>query len=301
MLRRLAMFRAQLGSELGAAFDALAARLGLFRSDGEGYFSHPMALPVLKLPQWVAARAARQGVTLAPTTIVNLIEVAAVGYLHIRVQDDWFDEAVGEPGAVMMLSDALFARGQALLARETPYKSQFWELFEDVCFGYGEAMLLERSLQNNKEPYDAATFRQVLARSRPLVLPPAAALFAAGRAGDIETLEQFTASLVAAHQLFADLLDAEKDRVNKHRTYVLFRLSGRVDSSHGTPSLRAALFSRGGFDAIVSEALGELKQARRAASALAMPEATRFCEGRAQYMAGLQTKIFEKFFSGLLP
>ncbi|MGH8885985.1 MAG: geranylgeranyl pyrophosphate synthase [Egibacteraceae bacterium] len=297
VLRRLAVFRGRLGPELGAAFDALEERLELFRGGhGQGYFSHPMALPVLELPQWAAAHTARQGTAVGPAVAADLVEAAAVGYLHVRVQDDWFDEAVGEPGAAMMLSDALCARHQALLARAVPVGSAFWELFEEAWLGYGEAMLLERRLHRGEAAYDAAAFRSVLARSRPLVLSPAAALFAAGRAEDVETLEQFSAALVTAHQLFADLLDAEKDRANGNRTHVLFRLDGRAGGDREAEALRVALFSRGGFDAVVSDALDELARARRAADALAMPEAVRFCEERARLMTELQVKLFEAFF-----
>jgi hypothetical protein len=298
-LERLADFPRRLGPELTAAFDALAARLGLFRGSDRGYFSHPMALPVLELPQWAAAHAARHGSVIAPTVVERLMEAAATGYLHVRVQDDWFDEGVGEPGTTMMLSDVLFARHQALLAREVPCGSAFWELFEEVWLGYGEAMLLERRLHKGEEPYDDAAFRGVLARSRPLVLPPAAVLFAAGRAEDVESLEQFSAALVAAHQLFADLLDAEKDRANTNRTHVLFRLGNRAGGGQGAEALRVALYSKGGFDAVVHDALEELARARQAADALAMPEAARFCEERARLMTDLQAKIFTAFFSQL--
>jgi hypothetical protein len=298
-LRRLAAFRGRLGPELGAAFDAFAARLKLFRGDDEhGYFSHPMALPVLELPQWAVAHTARRGRTIAPAVAASLGEAAAMGYLHVRVQDDWFDEAVGDPGTAMRLSDAFFVRHQALLARVVPSRSAFWELFEEVWLGYGEAMLLERRLHKGGQPYDIAAFRRVLTRSRPLALPPAAALFSAHQSEDVELFEQFSAALAVGHQLFADLLHVEKDRTNENRTHVLFRLGAKSGGEREAQALRVALFSRGGFDTIVSDALKELAQARSAAEALGVPEATRFCDERARYMAQVQRKVFEALFSG---
>jgi hypothetical protein len=302
-LRRLSAFRERLRPELGAAFDALAERLELFREKGrEGYFSHPMALPVLEFPQWAAARARHQGIVIGPEAEANLVEAAAVGYLHVRVQDDWFDEAVGEPGTTMLLADAFFTRHHALLAHEVPGTSPFWKLFEEVWLGYGDAMLLERRLHRGDEPYDTAAFRNVLARSRPLVLSPAAVLFAAGQPDDedLTILEEFSAALVAAHQLFADLLDAEKDRSNQNRTYVLFCLRDLAGGSNEAEALHIAMFSRGGFDIIVQEALDELARARHAAEILDIPEAVRFCDQRAQFMTELQERIYETFFSSLL-
>jgi hypothetical protein len=299
-LGRLASLRARLGPEIGAAFDALAARLRLF--DG-GYFSHPMALPVLELPGWAAEHAGRRGAAVNPETTMDLVEAAAVGYLHVRIEDDWFDEGIGEPGAAMMLSNALFVRHQGLLARTIPRtipgataERGFWDLFEEVWLGYGEAMLLERRLHKGEGVRDAAAFQRVLARSRPLILPAAAALFAADRAQDLGAVERICAPLLAGHQLFADLLHAEKDRALGSMTHVLWRLGG------GGPieaaALRAELFVRGGFDAIVSDARGQIALARGAAGELGMPGAVRFLEGRDRHMTRVQQAVFEAFFSG---
>lgn len=299
-LGRLASLRARLGPEIGAAFDALAARLRLF--DG-GYFSHPMALPVLELPGWAAEHAGRCGAAVDPETTMDLVEAAVAGYLHVRIEDDWFDEGIGEPGAAMMLSNALFVRHQGLLARTIPRASVgsaaerggFWDLFEEVWLGYGEAMLLERRLHRGEGIRDAAAFQQVLARSRPLILPAAAALFAADRAQDLGALERICAPLLAGHQLFADLLHAEKDRALGSMTHVLWRLGGGPIEA---AALRAELFVRGGFDAIVSDARGQIALARAAAGELAMPGAVRFLEARDLHMTRVQQKVFEAFFSG---
>ncbi|MDC0683261.1 geranylgeranyl pyrophosphate synthase [Sorangium atrum] len=325
VLRRLASFRARLGSGLGALFDELAARLRLFEGEpGDGYFSHPTALPVLELPLWVATRpggpplARDAGSPALPPLAVDLAEAAAVGYLHVRIEDDLLDEGVGEPAATVLLSGALFARHQTLLARVLPGGSAFWGLFEEVWLGYGEAMLLERRLHRGAGPQDGATFRRVLARSRPLVLPAAAALFALSQAEHLAALEEFVSALVAAHQLFADLLHAEKDRDFGNTTYVLSRIwalaaadaappSGDVVSAgprrdqemRSATALRARLFARGGFDAILEEARCELARAEVAAGALGLPEAARFCREREQYMVAIQRRVFLAFFSAL--
>ncbi|WP_437511747.1 geranylgeranyl pyrophosphate synthase [Sorangium sp. So ce1099] len=329
VLQRLASFRGRLGSELGALFDELAARLRLLDgAPGEGYFSHPTALPVLELPLWVATRFGAPGPSLdegsrgLPPLAVELAEAAAVGYLHVRIEDDLLDEGLGDPGAAVLLSGALFARHQALLARSLARGSAFWGLFEEVWLGYGEAMLLERRLHQGGGPRDAAAFRRVLARTRPLVLPAAAALFALSRPEHVADLEAFVAALAAAHQLFVDLLHAEKDRALGNMTYVLSRLGAQVEArdagqprssgaappddeprrdpeGRGATALRAQLFARGGFDAILDEARCELARAEAAAGALGLPEAVRFCKARARYMTEIQRRVFLAFFSAL--
>ena len=290
VLARLAALRGRLGPELGGAFDRLAARLRLFEGRaGEGYFSHPTALPVLELPVWIVGHLARCGAAAPPGRALNLAEAAAAGYLRVRIEDDWFDEGVGEPGEAAMLAQALFARHGALLAPELRAGGEFWALFEEVWLGYGEAMLLERRLHRGEAPHDAEAFRRVLARSRPLVLPAAAALFAAGRPEDLGALERVVEALAAAHQLFTDLLHAQRDRAQGNTTHVLFRLGARGGGD--AAALGAALFAGGGFDAIMGDARAELSRAQLAASELDAPELTRFLERRGQWMTEIQTRI----------
>lgn len=302
VLGRLGALRGRLGAELGGAFDRLAARLRLFEGRaGEGYFSHPAALPVLELPVWIAGHAARRGAagpssTTRTTRALALAEAAAVGYLRVRIEDDWFDEGIGEPGEAAMLAQALFARHQALLSRELPADRGFWALFEEVWLGYGEAMLLERRLHRGEAPHDADAFRRVLARSRPLVLPAAAALFAAGREGDLGALERAVEALAKAHQLFADLLHAERDRAQGNTTHVLFRLGARGGGD--AAALGAALFGGGGFDAIVAEARAEIARAQEAAGELDAPELTRFLSRRGAWMAEIQAQVFLALLAG---
>lgn len=297
MLARLGALRRGLGPELGAAFDELAGRLRLFEGRaGQGYFSHPMALPTLDLPRWAAAHLALRGAEAPPARVLRLAEAAAVGYLRVRVEDDWLDEGIGEPGAVMMLAGALGARHEALIAAELPRGSAFWDLFEEVWRGYAEAMLLERRLQRGEGDYDEAAFRRVLARSRPLVLPAAAALFAAGRIEGLAAVEQLVDGLAAGHQLFADALHAQKDSALGVTTHALRRLG--VERGAGGAEVAQALLLRGGLDALVDAARAELERARTAARALGAEEAERFLEERVRYMADLRARAFQALFQG---
>jgi hypothetical protein len=77
---------------------------------------------------------------------------------------------------------------------------------------------------------------------------------------------------------------------------VLFRLGsgGGGDAA----ALSAALFARGGFDAVLADAHRELDLARAAAAELSAPELDRFIERRARYMTEMQTRIFVALFTG---
>ncbi len=61
-------------------------------------------------------------------------------------------------------------------------------------------------------PQDGASFRRVLARSRPLVLPAAAALFALSQAEHLAALEEFASRRCSASAV-RGLPHAEKDRI----------------------------------------------------------------------------------------
>ncbi len=62
-----------LGPSLAAAFDEVAARLGLLGTSDPGYFLHPLALPVLQLPVWLGEVCAARGRIVPPAVIDGLV------------------------------------------------------------------------------------------------------------------------------------------------------------------------------------------------------------------------------------
>jgi hypothetical protein len=305
MSARLQALRASFGPRLGAALDALASRLSLFGGAGPDYFCHPLALPVLQLPVWAADVARRRGAEIPAAAVLDCVEAAATGYLHVRIHDDQMDEGVGEAASAMLLAEALFVRHQVLLARVAPPGSDFWARFQARWLAYGEAMLLEQHLHRTGGVTDAAAFDQVLQRSWPLSLPASAVLsLAALSDGAVleETLHNFVMHLTRAHQLFTDLLDAEKDLRNKNLTYLVCRFTkgGRDGGERDARELRQRLMLGGGIDAIVAEIHQDLDRAVEAARALGAEEACRFVEARRAFMTDVQRKVFEGFFARLL-
>ncbi|HZF52408.1 MAG TPA: hypothetical protein VE093_27325 [Polyangiaceae bacterium] len=237
--------------------------------------------------------------------MLDCIEAAATGYLHVRVQDDLMDEGVGEAGPAMLLAEALFLRHQTLLARLVPLGSGFWSRFQTRWLAYNEAMLLEQHLHRSGGVTDAASFDQVLQRSWPLSLPAAAVLALAAVPDGAEldkALHLFVMHLTRAHQLFTDLLDAEKDLRNKNLTYVVCRFTkgGRDGGERDARELRRRLMLGGGVDEVVAEIHQDLDRAVEAARVLDSEEACRFVEARRAFMADVQRKAFEGLFERLL-
>jgi hypothetical protein len=290
---RLLDLRGRLGPHLRAAYDDLARRLGLVpeRRDGPGYFFGPLALPVLQLPAWA-------GRELPAGDVADLVESAATGYLHVRVQDDLLDEGVGEPGAAMLLAEAFMARHQALLARVVGASDRFWALFERRWWAYGEAMLLERRLHAGEAPYDDAAFAAVLGRSLPLVLPAAAALDRAERWAALPDLEALVAHLARGHQLFHDVTHLDKDRRLGARTFVAWRFG--PEHGHGHSSIWRRLLLEGGLDQVVAETLAELDLARAAAARADLPEAAASLAERGALVVEIQRETFAALFARIL-
>lgn len=294
---RLRALRRGLGPHLAAAFDELSDRLELDRAPGEaGYFSAPLTLPVLQLPLWVARAAARRGRPIPTAAVEDLVESAAVGYLHVRVQDDLLDEGLGRPAQAMLLAEALLVRHGALIARAVGASERFWAYYEQRWREYGEAMLLEHRLLATRSGYDRAAFDAVLRRSQPLAIPGAAALERAGLTEDLSHLETYVRHLVRAHQLFHDLIDAEKDLAGGNHTHLLQRFGG----AEGREALRRRLYLEGGFDAITEEALADLDRAKAAADRAGLPEAVEAAEGRQRLMDRLRRETFATLFQQIL-
>jgi hypothetical protein len=211
-------------------------------------------------------------VVLSADSVLDCIEAAATGYLHVRVQDDLMDEGVGEAGPAMLLAEALFLRHQTLLARLVPLGSGFWSRFQTRWLAYNEAMLLEQHLHRSGGVTDAASFDQVLQRSWPLSLPAAAVL----------------------------ALAAVPDGAELDKALHLFTKGGRDGGERDARELRRRLMLGGGVDEVVAEIHQDLDRAVEAARVLDSEEACRFVEARRAFMADVQRKAFEGLFERLL-
>lgn len=291
VLGRLGGWARDLGPPLATAWQALAARLRL--DEGRGYFLHPLALPVLQLPAWVAAghpAVAARGVD----AVVQAAEAAAAGYLHVRIQDDLLDEGVGGDPAGTMLGEALAARHHRLaLGLGGPAHAA---VHEARWLAYADAMAFEATLRGpHAPPLDAAAFTRLLRRTSPLVLP-AAALAAPSWPAAVPVLDAIVGHLARSHQLFTDAVDVEKDLRNGNPTWVQVRLG----LAAGPAALRRRLVLEGGLDLVVGEALAELDAAEALADSLPLPGLGPWAAARRAVMERARQDVFRALFTALL-
>lgn len=289
---------AGLAAPLREAWAGLAE--GLRLREGRGYFLHPLALPVIQLPLWLAA--GRPPIT--DGRVSAAIHAAVAGYLHVRVQDDLLDEGRGldrrSDGRALMLAEALLARHHRLLVEASEGSAGLAALAEERWTAYAQAMALEVELVGDeaRAPIDEAVFERLLDRSAPLLLPPAALLAPrlASGPGELADLTELCRELARSHQLFTDAIDAERDLRNGNRSFVLDRL-GAAD---GVGRVRQRLYAEGGLDAVMAEAHAALDRAMEAAARLGLSGARPWADARRQTMEQVRQRAFEGFFRSLL-
>lgn len=286
LTKRLDAFSDRLGRHQQLHLDSLLERRRYLTADNALF--DPLGHPVVVIGSWVSR-------TTDPLRDAGLdvAESSLMGYLHVRLQDDHLDDGTASSDAVMMLGDALFARHSALLARHVS-SAVFWGAFEQLWVDYGESMLLERQLQGSGTVRTAATFEQLLDRSRPLAIPGLAVLAMEDRESETEHLMNLVSGIVRSGQLVTDLIDAPTDLAAGRHTWIVERLGGR----RGAAVLRRSMVRE--FDAITSEASTALETAAAAAVELGADVATRWIDERRQRLIELQTTFFGEMFSPLL-
>ena len=260
--QRLEQALAALPPRLAAEWADLQVALGLWGGeDRPPYFLHPMALPVLQLPDWLSQSLPPEG--RAEGAAATAGASAMAGYLHVRIRDDAFD--LGEPARPgrLLLSDRLLqlhlsllveAGGPGMLSPATG----LWTSFS-------EAMLEEAAARASGRAHDAALFQQLLHRSRPMELPALAVLPHGAEDPRAADLSAFVDALVHGHQLLNDLVDLEADQAAGLPTW----LQTRAAASDAAGLARWLLLS-GGLDAVASEVAASLDRAQQAADRLGM-------------------------------
>jgi hypothetical protein len=251
----------------------------------------PLSQPVLLLPLWV-------GETLRDDVLVDLLGSALAGYLHVRVQDDRFDEGRSDPETALVLGSALLVRHHALLAPRVS-DSGYWNLHSRRWQAYADAMLLERRLAAGEGAYDEAAFDRVLDRTRPLLLPGAAALALSGRWADLPALERLVDAVSRAHQRFDDLTDASDDLARGRRTLLLATALGDAARDPVALPRLAGWLVRGGIDATITAARADLALARTAAEALDAPEALAWIVDREAAMDEGRRRFYARLFGSM--
>jgi hypothetical protein len=271
---------------MAASLRALRTRLRLQPEADPGYFDHPMALPVLALPHWVAPAG-------TPWPRVHAAAVsAAFGYLHVRVHDDLLDE--GEGGAdALMLANLLLHAHRSTLAEAAGGDPDFADHADRVWASYAEAMALEAALRDGGATWSVETAESALDRSMPLALPAAALLSSAEERARLAAVVR---PLVRGHQLINDLVDVERDLGAGNRSMVTARAGADADAA----GVRAWLFGGGGLDAVVADALADFEACAVGARRLAAEPLAAYVQARMDHARSVQQRAWRTYLEHTL-
>lgn len=216
--RHLAEAREAMLPRVRKAFDNLLAERRLLGPDSANYFE-ALGHPLFELPVWLAGRLNDEGVQTPDATLADVLGISAIGYLHARAQDDWLDGTAREDPTLIALAESLLALCNRLLASVVGSSAQFWAFYSDVLNGYAESLLHTEEFRRSQATASRSTFEQLLAQSKPLMIPSAALLDRADRWELCPHLEEFVFTATAAAQLYNDLTDIFRDREMGQRTW----------------------------------------------------------------------------------
>src|SRR5262249_7430170 len=133
----------------------------------------------------------------------------------------WLDAGSRDDPTLIAVAESLLTLCNRLLVSVVGSSSRFWAFYCEVLNDYAESLLHTDELRRSKAPISRSTFVQLLAQSKPLVIPSAALLDRADRWDLCPHLEEFVFSSVAATQLVNDLTDIFKDQQMGHRTWTI--------------------------------------------------------------------------------
>jgi hypothetical protein len=218
--RHLAEARNAMLPRVRKAFDSLLQERRLLQPDPAPYFA-ALGHPLFELPVWVAGRLNDEGVQTPVETLADVLGISALGYLHARAQDDWLDGASPEDPTLIAVAESLLALCNRLLVNVVGSSSRFWGFYCEVLNDYAESLLHTDEVRRCKAPVSRSTFEQLLAQSKPLMIPSAALLDRADRWELCPHLEEFVFSATAAAQLYNDLTDIYTDRQMGQRTWTI--------------------------------------------------------------------------------
>jgi hypothetical protein len=202
------------------AFDRLTRKHGLLTTDIDPYFA-VLGHPLFELPIWVSERLRTLGIQTSEQQLADILGVSALGYLHVRAQDDWLDGVSRQDPTLLGLAEALLASCHRLLISTAGTSGRFWDFYAGVLNSYAESLLYTDELRTTGAKITRGDFDQMLAQSRPLVIPSAALLDHADCWQLLPRLEEFIFASTAAIQLLNDLMDLYRDRRLGQRTWTL--------------------------------------------------------------------------------
>ncbi|MDI1434730.1 class 1 isoprenoid biosynthesis enzyme [Polyangium sorediatum] len=214
-------------SALPEPLGALAARFLQSVADDQGhhrgYFSTPLAPPLLYLPLWLRDGLLGKRPELATIPLAPLLAGAMLGYFHVRFQDDLLDEPERGDPALQLLGNTCFVALVEACRATLGLHEAFWRAFDRAFLDMSRLTLAEQYAVRSDAPYTDALFEAHAGKVAFARIPVLAVAALAGRMDLAPALEALVGRLGVAYGLVNDVLGWPRDLRAGHRTYLLAR------------------------------------------------------------------------------
>ncbi len=225
---------------LPSPLDALATRFLRSITQGtpshRGYFSGPLAPPLLYMPLWLSDRLDAEGAfpPHARASIVPILAGTMQGYFYVRIQDDLLDEPSRADPEMLLFGNACFA-GMVLAFTDAlgPRAPAFFQAFDRAFAAFSRLTLAEQRAVRGADPYPEALFEEHADKVAFARVPLLAVAALAGAAHLEDSIRTLVSRLGIAYGLANDALGWPRDLRAGHRTHML-ALAGleRADLDH---------------------------------------------------------------------
>jgi len=300
---------------LPSPLDALAARFLRSVAEGttshRGYFSGPLAPPLLYLPLWLARRLSTEGALTAhaEAAVTPLLAGTMQGYFYVRIQDDLLDDPARADPELLLLGNACFA-GMVLAYTEAlgPRAAAFFQAFDRAFSAFSRLTLAEQRVVRGDGPYPEALFEEHAGKVAFARVP----LLAVAALADALHLEPSITALVdhlgVAYGLANDALGWPRDLRAGHRTHLL-ALAGleradldalakltdeqtRAEAHEALAErLRVSLYEGMLLHRTIERAIAAQHQAAASAQALGLPGFDGYTTDRLAWLGALDREI----------
>jgi hypothetical protein len=296
----LAAARSSMLPRVRAAFDRLTCKHGLLADAIDPYFS-VLGHPLFELPIWVAERLRSAEIHTSDQQLADVLGVSALGYLHVRAQDDWLDAASRQDPTLVGLAEALLVSCHRLLISAVGTSGRFWDFHTGVLNSYAESMLHTNELRTTDAKITRECFGQVLAQSRPMVIPSAALLDRANCWQLLPRLEEFIFAATAVTQLVNDLTDLYRDRRMGQRTWAIETVGDSGTDRPWHDVLEAMNGGgHGGFQKVIANSLHFHDRSAALAEGLGLAAAEGWLAERRTILMNLQGPLKEHLAAAFL-
>jgi hypothetical protein len=191
-----------------------------------GYFSNPLAPPLLYLPIWLFDSLVQRQ-TLDPELRPALIQILAgtmQGYLYVRTQDDVLDEPARADCDLLLLGNVCCsgmtrAYGEVL----GPRAALFWREYDRAMVDFSNMTLAEHHAVLSDTPYETKLFEQHADKVAFARIPMLAVATLASRLDLAPLVATLVHQLGIAYGLVNDVIGWPRDLRAGQRTYLLAR------------------------------------------------------------------------------